>query len=229
MRLIQRIQAKLARRSSERYIRWLRQQGVQIGDGCTFFSPASIVIDTTRPSLLTIGRHVQITRGCVILTHGYDWAVLRQVYEEVLASSGAVTIQDNVFIGVNSIVLKGVTIGSDTIIGAGSVVTRSIPSGSVAAGNPARVTCTLAQYYEKRKRDYIDEAKAYARSIEERFHRAPEPRDFWEEFPLFTKLSELGTTPIPVRKQLGSAYAHFQNTHVPPYDSFQSFLDDCRK
>lgn len=50
-----------------------------------------------------------------------------------------VRIGRNVFIGTRAIILKGVTIGDNSVIGAGSVVTRSIPSGSVAAGNPAKV------------------------------------------------------------------------------------------
>lgn len=41
------------------------------------------------------------------------------------------------------------TIGDNVIIGAGSVVTKNIPSDSVAAGVPARVICSLDEYYEK--------------------------------------------------------------------------------
>jgi acetyltransferase-like isoleucine patch superfamily enzyme len=50
-----------------------------------------------------------------------------------------VEIGDNVFVGMGVKILKGATIGSDSVIGAGSVVTGSIPSGVVAAGNPARI------------------------------------------------------------------------------------------
>lgn len=50
-----------------------------------------------------------------------------------------VIIEDDVFIGMNCLVLKGVTIGCGSVIGAASVVTHSIPAGVVAAGNPARV------------------------------------------------------------------------------------------
>lgn len=50
-----------------------------------------------------------------------------------------VTVEDDVFIGARSIILKGSSIGKGSVIGAGSVVTGSIPSGVVAAGNPCRV------------------------------------------------------------------------------------------
>jgi acetyltransferase-like isoleucine patch superfamily enzyme len=54
------------------------------------------------------------------------------------AASSPIVIEDDVFIGARSIILKGVRIGSGSVIGAGSVVTKDIPANSVAAGNPAR-------------------------------------------------------------------------------------------
>lgn len=54
-----------------------------------------------------------------------------------------VFIEDDVFIGMNSLILKGVRIGRGSVIGAGSVVTGEIAPGVVAAGNPARVIRTL--------------------------------------------------------------------------------------
>lgn len=54
-------------------------------------------------------------------------------------TSRPVTIEDNVFIGANSFVLKGVTIGENSIIGANSVVVSSIPPNSIALGNPCKV------------------------------------------------------------------------------------------
>lgn len=50
-----------------------------------------------------------------------------------------IKIEDNVFIGAQSIVLKGVRIGTDSVIGAGSVVVANIPAGVIAVGNPARI------------------------------------------------------------------------------------------
>lgn len=50
-----------------------------------------------------------------------------------------IIIDDNVWIGANSAILKGVHIGENSVIGLGSVVTKDIPANSVAAGNPCRV------------------------------------------------------------------------------------------
>jgi acetyltransferase-like isoleucine patch superfamily enzyme len=50
-----------------------------------------------------------------------------------------VVIEENVYIGSNSVILPGVTIGKNSVIGAGSVDTKDIPPFSLAVGNPARV------------------------------------------------------------------------------------------
>ena len=50
-----------------------------------------------------------------------------------------VVIEDNVFIGTNCTILKGITIGENSVIGANSVVIESIPKNSIAIGNPCKV------------------------------------------------------------------------------------------
>lgn len=54
-------------------------------------------------------------------------------------AAAPIRIGDNVFIGTESIILKGVEIGENSIIGAGSVVTKNVPANVIAAGNPARI------------------------------------------------------------------------------------------
>jgi acetyltransferase-like isoleucine patch superfamily enzyme len=51
-----------------------------------------------------------------------------------------VIISDNVWIGMNAIILKGVTIGENSVVAAGAVVTKSVPANVVVAGNPAGIT-----------------------------------------------------------------------------------------
>lgn len=74
--------------SSETYTNWLRQQGMKIGERVNIYVPSKTTIDITRPWLIEIGDDVQITEGVTILTHGYDWSVLKGVYGEILGSSG---------------------------------------------------------------------------------------------------------------------------------------------
>jgi len=140
------------------YVAYLRKKGVAIGKGTMFYG--RIGIDLVEPSLLEVGENCRFTDGVQILTHGYEWVVLREKYGELhLASPEKVVIEDNVFIGKNSIILKGVRIGKNTIIGAGSVVTKDIPADSVAAGNPCKVIMNLDEYWEKMKSECVKEAK----------------------------------------------------------------------
>lgn len=64
---------------------------------------------------------------------------------------GRVVIGDWVYIGTNSLIMPGVTIGNNVLVAAGSVVTKSVPDRMVVAGNPARIICTIEEYYERNK------------------------------------------------------------------------------
>ena len=89
---------------------------------------------------ITIGDDVWVGANCVITDTDFHPLRLEDRLARPLDGATApVTIEDGVFIGMHSLVLKGVTIGAHSVIGAGSVVTRDIPAGVVAAGNPARV------------------------------------------------------------------------------------------
>lgn len=58
-------------------------------------------------------------------------------------NSKAIKICDDAWVGMNVIILKGVTVGEGAIVGAGSVVTKDVPAWTVVAGNPAKVVKTL--------------------------------------------------------------------------------------
>lgn len=68
--------------------------------------------------------------------------------EDHAVSVRSVLIENDVFIGMHSLILKGVTIGEGAVIGAGSVVATSIPPHCVAAGNPAKVIRYLSRHNE---------------------------------------------------------------------------------
>lgn len=93
---------------------------------------------------VTIGDNVKIG-ACVLITdtdaHPLDYLARRTSNEGT--KSAPIEIEDDVWVGAHSIILKGVTIGARSIIGAGSVVTKSIPADCVAAGNPCRVIKNL--------------------------------------------------------------------------------------
>ena len=97
---------------------------------------------------LTIGNHVNIGGNCTIMdtdVHQLDYLVRRGEKkadpddDSTIVQSAPVTIEDDVWIGANCQILKGVTIGARSVIGAGSVVTKSIPADCIAAGNPCKV------------------------------------------------------------------------------------------
>lgn len=140
----------------------------------------------TRLWLISIGDHVRIAEGVTILTHGYDWSVLKVEYGEVLGSSGSVNIGNNVFIGMKTTILMGVNIGNNVIIGANSLVNKDIPDNCVAAGNPCRVIMTLDEYHEKRKEAQIREVTELVKLYRERYGKEPNEEVLREHFWLFS-------------------------------------------
>ncbi len=89
---------------------------------------------------ITIGNYVLIGSGCLI-TDSDAHPVNPEKRRSPDQSCGVkpVVIEDDVFIGARSIILKGVTIGKGAMIGAGSVVSRDVPPFAIVAGNPARI------------------------------------------------------------------------------------------
>jgi acetyltransferase-like isoleucine patch superfamily enzyme len=89
---------------------------------------------------ITIGDHVSVgANTCIVDTDFHPLDPVRRQAFQGEAETAPVSIEENVFIGMNCLILKGAVIGKGSVIGAGSVVTRPIPAGVIAAGNPARV------------------------------------------------------------------------------------------
>ena len=89
---------------------------------------------------ITIGEYVGL--GANVSIFDYDFHAINPYYRkyqnEEYTKSDEVEIGDFVWIGANSIILKGVHIGRGAVVGAGSVVTADIPDLCVYAGNPAK-------------------------------------------------------------------------------------------
>jgi acetyltransferase-like isoleucine patch superfamily enzyme len=126
---------------------YLAAMGVRIGQGCRIYGIPEEVFGS-EPYLCRLGDHVSITSGVRFVSHDGGVWVFREQYPD-LDVFGPIIVGSNVFIGINAIIMPGVTIGDNVVIGSGSVVTRSIPSNSVAAGVPARVLRSLDDYREK--------------------------------------------------------------------------------
>jgi maltose O-acetyltransferase len=120
-----------------------QEGGLTIGRGVAILH--DVEIDQSHHWHISIGDEVTLAPGVRIIAH--DASTKRHLGYTRIAK---IVIEKRVFVGAGSIVLPGVTIGENSIIGAGSVVVHSIPPNVVAAGNPAKVICTLEEFLAKR-------------------------------------------------------------------------------
>lgn len=97
---------------------------------------------------VTVGSNCHFAKGLVILTQNHNYLGRKLPYDESIIPK-PVVIHDNVWIGLNVMVLPGVTIGEGAIIQAGSVVSRSIAPLSIAGGNPAKAIKSRDQNHYK--------------------------------------------------------------------------------
>lgn len=126
---------------------YARSLGVQMGTDVHFYEMRPGMF-STEPWLIRLGSHVHVTSGVQFVTHDGGTLVLRHKTSDLeVEVTAPISVGDRVYIGMNSIILPGVTIGDDVVIGAGSVVSRSIPAGVVAAGVPAKIIKSLDQYH----------------------------------------------------------------------------------
>ena len=219
--------------SSEAFIDYLRKNGVHIGEHTVIYSPKSTTIDIQKPHILSIGSYCKITSGVVVLAHDYSISVARRVYGDFIGGTAPTRIGDNCFLGIRSIILPGVILGNNCIVGSGAVVPAgNYPDNSVIAGNPAKVICTLDEYYKKHREKWVEDAKHCANEIYNNTGRKPtvdEMRDgfYW----LYTPRTDNNIHEHENFFRLsGDDYddicKHFMNTQ-PVYESFDDFLKDC--
>ena len=120
--------------------RWM---GAKVGKNC--FIGYEVWVDLTNTNLIELEDHVHIANRCLLLCHqrnlenyyvGDDYAKLGYKKKKIQLKKGCL-------LGMDTIVLPGVTIGEGAIIGAGSIVTKDIPAWTIATGRPAKVVKTI--------------------------------------------------------------------------------------
>lgn len=151
MRLISYLMGRFLKNDLQN-IEKLKKQGLRIGVGCEIYKDVSF---GSEPYLVEIGNHVRITQGCKFVTHDGGVWVLRELKSNPnLDLFGKIKVGNNVHIGLNTIVMPGVTIGDNCIIGCGAVVTKSVPSGEIWAGVPAKKIKTVEDYFCQHEQEY---------------------------------------------------------------------------
>lgn len=128
-------------------IKTARKMGVKIGENVRLISFPDF---GSEPYLISIGNHVTVTSNVSFITHdGATYCFREQErYKEVIRF-GRITIHDNCFIGLRSVIMPGVQIGPNSVVGACSLVTKDIPPNEVWGGVPAKRICSLEEYAEK--------------------------------------------------------------------------------
>lgn len=161
------------RSSPESYCKFLKKKCLFFGKNVFFVNPHKTYIDKDALHFIHIGNFCQILSGVTILAHDESYSVCGLTYGDYPRKQKETYIGDNVFIGMNAIILMGASIGNNVIIGAGSVVTGRLDDNSVYAGNPAKKIMSLEEYCDNHKRDFIDSAYLYIKTFMKYNNRLP--------------------------------------------------------
>lgn len=132
-------------------IKAAKMHGVNFGDNFHIYGH---IRWGSEPWIITIGDNVYLTDGVRFVNHDGGTLILRNEIPD-LEITKPITIGNNVYIGVETLILPGVNIGDNVVIGARSVVTRDIPSNSVAVGSPARVIKSIDEYKSKLSKESL--------------------------------------------------------------------------
>ena len=130
----------------------LKRYGLEIS-GLPLWISTKAFFDRGSGNTIKLGDRCVISHGVKILTHDFS---LDRYYERFEGESeyevfreAKVVISEQCFIGMNALILPGVTIGAGAIVGAGSIVTKSVDADTVVAGVPARVIGTTEEVWNK--------------------------------------------------------------------------------
>ena len=123
----------------------IRKMGCHVGEN-TFFGDY-VRMDTSYADMIYIGDYTHITSGCRLLCHQRDLTgyCVGDNAAELGYRTGEIHIGKGVMVGMETLIMPGVTIGDGAIIGAGSIVTKDIPAWTIATGRPARVVKSIPE------------------------------------------------------------------------------------
>lgn len=136
--------------SQEKKAAYLRRQGAKIGKNLVLNGDLGTF--GTEPYLISVGDDCLLAAGVRLVTHDGGISVLNKLGKfngRRADKVGRIEIGNNVYIGMSAMVMPGASVGDNTIIGAHALVSGNIPANSVAVGIPARVICSIDEYYEK--------------------------------------------------------------------------------
>lgn len=220
---------------SNLYIFFLKCRGVEIGKGGHFFMPIGTTVDVQRPHMLHIGNYVKVAKGVTILCHDYSRSVFCNMegYKNC-GECGETFVGNNVFIGMHATILMGTHVGDNVIIGAGSVVSGFFEDNVVLAGNPAKVICTIEDYYKKQDEKEIAAAVSYAKKWKQKNSSYPTVSEMTNAFSwLYLPHNEETIRKYPDLFRLNGVdrklYIHnFLNTKTE-FETYEEFLNYCDK
>lgn len=135
-------------------ISYAKHIGVKIGKNCRLIN----VSFGSEPYLVKLGDYVSATKVQFVTHDGGVW-VFRRKFPNIDVIK-PITVGNNVFIGIDTIIMPGVNIGDNIVIGAGSLVSKNLDSNFVYAGNPVKKIKSLDEYFSK-----IDKSKINTKSL----------------------------------------------------------------
>lgn len=145
--MIGKIYRKLTRK---RPLKKAIKNGLKIGFNCDI-DPS--VFFGSEPYLISIGDNVRLTKNVQFVTHdGGMWVLRNMGVAKDADKFGKITIKNNVNVGWNAVIMPGVTIGNNVVVGLGAIVTKDVPDNSVVAGIPAKIICSIDEYYKKNEK-----------------------------------------------------------------------------